>query len=96
MWPVVSTVGIMTSYCSWVIVKNWWILNRLEIHSKEQQAYYLLILFNIYRNDIVFPAGILQAPIFDHNNSKSLNYGAVGVVMGHELAHAFDDQGIWF
>ncbi|XP_042880127.1 endothelin-converting enzyme homolog isoform X2 [Penaeus japonicus] len=45
------------------------------------------------RNDIVFPAGILQAPIFDHNNSKSLNYGAVGVVMGHELAHAFDDQG---
>lgn len=44
----------------------------------------------------MFPAGILQAPIFDHNNSKSLNYGAVGVVMGHELAHAFDDQGIWF
>ncbi|XP_066972387.1 endothelin-converting enzyme homolog isoform X3 [Macrobrachium rosenbergii] len=45
------------------------------------------------RNEIVFPAGILQAPFFHQNNSKSLNYGAVGVVMGHELAHAFDDQG---
>ncbi|XP_071527173.1 endothelin-converting enzyme homolog isoform X2 [Panulirus ornatus] len=45
------------------------------------------------RNDIVFPAGILQAPFFHHDNPKSLNYGAVGVVMGHELAHAFDDQG---
>lgn len=41
----------------------------------------------------MFPAGILQAPFFDHNNLQSLNYGAVGVVMGHELAHAFDDQG---
>ncbi|XP_042215260.1 endothelin-converting enzyme homolog isoform X2 [Homarus americanus] len=45
------------------------------------------------RNDIVFPAGILQAPFFYNDNPKSLNYGAVGVVMGHELAHAFDDQG---
>ncbi|KAK4304737.1 hypothetical protein Pmani_023335 [Petrolisthes manimaculis] len=45
------------------------------------------------RNDIAFPAGILQAPFFDHSNLQSLNYGAIGVVMGHELAHAFDDQG---
>nr|XP_053649769.1 endothelin-converting enzyme homolog [Cherax quadricarinatus] len=45
------------------------------------------------RNNIVFPAGILQAPFFHKDNPKSLNYGAVGVVMGHELAHAFDDQG---
>lgn len=48
---------------------------------------------SFFRNDIAFPAGILQAPFFDHNNLQSLNYGAVGVVMGHELAHAFDDQG---
>ncbi|KAB7498346.1 Endothelin-converting enzyme 1 [Armadillidium nasatum] len=44
------------------------------------------------RNSIVFPAGILQPPLFDKRNPPSLNYGAVGVVMGHELSHAFDDQ----
>ncbi|ALC49112.1 Nep3 [Drosophila busckii] len=45
------------------------------------------------KNQIVFPAGILQSPFFDINNPKSLNFGAMGVVMGHELTHAFDDQG---
>lgn len=45
------------------------------------------------KNQIVFPAGILQTPFYDINNPKSLNFGAMGVVMGHELTHAFDDQG---
>lgn len=45
------------------------------------------------KNQIVFPAGILQAPFYDVNFPKSLNFGAMGVVMGHELSHAFDDQG---
>lgn len=45
------------------------------------------------KNQIVFPAGILQKPFYDVNNPKSFNYGAMGVVMGHELTHAFDDQG---
>jgi membrane metallo-endopeptidase-like protein 1 len=45
------------------------------------------------KNQVVFPAGILQIPFFDVNNPKSLNFGAMGVVMGHELTHAFDDQG---
>ncbi|KAL3196682.1 hypothetical protein MRX96_053942 [Rhipicephalus microplus] len=45
------------------------------------------------KNQIVFPAGILQAPFYDPNYPKSLNFGAMGVVMGHELTHAFDDQG---
>lgn len=45
------------------------------------------------KNQIVFPAGILQIPFYDINNPKSLNFGAMGVVMGHELTHAFDDQG---
>ena len=45
------------------------------------------------KNQIVFPAGILQAPFYDVSYPKSLNFGAMGVVMGHELTHAFDDQG---
>lgn len=45
------------------------------------------------KNQIVFPAGILQLPFYDLRYPKSLNYGAMGVVMGHELTHAFDDQG---
>ena len=45
------------------------------------------------KNQIVFPAGILQLPFFDIKNPKSLNFGGMGVVMGHELTHAFDDQG---
>ncbi|KAI1283087.1 Endothelin-converting enzyme 1 [Halotydeus destructor] len=45
------------------------------------------------KNQIVFPAGILQAPFYDAKYPKSLNFGAMGVVMGHELVHAFDDQG---
>lgn len=45
------------------------------------------------KNQIVFPAGILQSPFYDMQNFDSLNYGGIGVVMGHELTHAFDDQG---
>jgi neprilysin len=45
------------------------------------------------KNQVVFPAGILQMPFFDFNNPKSLNYGGIGVVVGHEITHAFDDQG---
>lgn len=45
------------------------------------------------KNQIVFPAGILQLPFYDIENPKSLNFGGMGVVMGHELTHAFDDQG---
>ncbi|GAB6026306.1 Peptidase M13 [Chamberlinius hualienensis] len=45
------------------------------------------------KNQIVFPAGILQAPFYDISYPRSLNFGAMGVVMGHELTHAFDDQG---
>ncbi|GAB1602197.1 endothelin-converting enzyme homolog isoform X2 [Argonauta hians] len=44
-------------------------------------------------NEIVFPAGILRAPFYDKNFPKSLNFGAMGVVIGHELTHGFDDQG---
>uniref|UniRef100_A0A3Q2XX52 endothelin-converting enzyme 1 n=1 Tax=Hippocampus comes TaxID=109280 RepID=A0A3Q2XX52_HIPCM len=45
------------------------------------------------KNGIVFPAGILQAPFYAGDHPKALNFGGIGVVMGHELTHAFDDQG---
>ncbi|XP_068507427.1 endothelin-converting enzyme 2b isoform X2 [Syngnathus scovelli] len=45
------------------------------------------------KNGIVFPAGILQAPFYARDHPKALNFGRIGVVMGHELTHAFDDQG---
>ncbi|WP_151996580.1 MULTISPECIES: M13 family metallopeptidase [unclassified Imperialibacter] len=44
-------------------------------------------------NEIVFPAGILQYPYFDVNADDAINYGGIGMVIGHELTHAFDDQG---
>ena len=44
-------------------------------------------------NEICFPAGILQAPYFDPNADDACNYGAIGVVIGHEMTHGFDDQG---
>ncbi|XP_053987087.1 endothelin-converting enzyme homolog isoform X3 [Hylaeus volcanicus] len=45
------------------------------------------------KNQMVLPAGILQSPFYDMENPSSLNFGGIGVVMGHELTHAFDDQG---
>ncbi|MBN3308558.1 NEP protein, partial [Amia calva] len=45
------------------------------------------------RNQIVFPAGILQPPFFGKGQSKSLNYGGIGMVIGHEITHGFDDNG---
>ena len=47
-------------------------------------------------NEICFPAGILQAPFFDPEADDALNYGAIGVVIGHEMTHGFDDQGRQF
>ena len=52
--------------------------------------------YNPTTNEICFPAGILQYPFFDMNADDAFNYGAIGVVIGHEMTHGFDDQGSMF
>lgn len=63
--------------------KNEWLMTPQMVN-----AYY-----NPTTNEICFPAGILQYPFFDMNADDAFNYGAIGVVIGHEMTHGFDDQG---
>ena len=68
-------------------------VDREEWHMYPQtvNAYYSPLV-----NEICFPAGILQPPYFDPERRPELNYGAIGVVIGHEMTHGFDDQGRQF
>ncbi len=68
-------------------------VDKSEWHMSPQtvNAYY-----NPTANEIVFPAGILQPPFFFLNGDDAVNYGAIGVVIGHEMTHGFDDQGRLF
>ncbi len=68
-------------------------VDRARWHMSPQtvNAYY-----NPTTNEICFPAGILQAPFFDPAADDAVNYGAIGVVIGHEMTHGFDDQGRQF
>jgi putative endopeptidase len=65
-------------------------VNRKDWHMTPQtvNAYY-----NPNMNEICFPAGILQAPFFYKDADDAVNYGGIGVVIGHEITHGFDDQG---
>ena len=66
--------------------KNEWNMGACTVN-----AYY-----NALNNEIVFPAGILQAPFYDKDASKEKNLGGIGVIIGHELTHAFDNTGAQF
>ncbi|MBO4769073.1 MAG: M13 family metallopeptidase, partial [Bacteroidales bacterium] len=59
-----------------------------HIPAQMVNAYY-----NPTTNEICFPAGFLQPPLFDLNADAAANYGSIGVVIGHEMTHGFDDQG---
>ena len=62
-----------------------------HMYPQTVNAYY-----NPTTNEICFPAGILQPPFFDMKADDAFNYGAIGVVIGHEMTHGFDDQGRQF
>jgi putative endopeptidase len=62
--------------------------NEWRMTPQTVNAYY-----SAERNEIVFPAAILQPPFFDPNADDAVNYGGIGAVIGHEISHGFDDQG---
>ena len=82
----------------WNVMKDTWALagkptdrSRWGMTPPTSNAYYDPLL-----NEIVFPAAILQPPAFDVNGVDAVNYGSIGVVIGHEISHGFDDQGAKF
>jgi putative endopeptidase len=97
-----SLVSSNSSYCDnvmnclkWSIQKN---LNKAynPVDKLEwfMQPYEVNAYYNPTQNEIVFPAGILQAPFFDKNAEPAQNYGGIGAVICHEITHGFDDQGM--
>ena len=74
------------SFAGQPVDKDKWLISPQTVN-----AYY-----NPTTNEICFPAGILQYPFFDMNADDAFNYGAIGVVIGHEMTHGFDDQGCQF
>ncbi len=105
-WRDYSALTIDPSMSYWQNIKNAIVFNnnyylqdygkpvdRARWHMSPQtvNAYY-----NPTTNEICFPAGILQPPFFDPTADDAMNYGAIGVVIGHEMTHGFDDQGRQF
>jgi predicted metalloendopeptidase len=72
-------------YCE---TKSYFRISSWDMTPATVNAYYVPT-----RNQIVFPAGILQEPFFHLENPQSVNYGGIGTIMGHELSHGFDDSG---
>lgn len=81
-------------------IKEWQIhdsVSKLEGPRREWEWLKIPHEINAYyspaRNEIAFPAGILQPPFFDPNANRAVNFAAIGAVIGHEMGHGFDDQG---
>ena len=101
-WKDYSTLKISDSYLNNVLACNEWKLNQMvaERMNKpvDRDEWYMTpqtvnAYYNPTTNEICFPAGILQPPFFSMDADDAFNYGAIGVVIGHEMTHGFDDQG---
>ena len=101
-WKDYSTLEIGNSYLQNVLACNEWELKEM-IREKlnkpvDKDEWFMTpqtvnAYYNSTTNEICFPAGILQPPFFDMEADDAFNYGAIGVVIGHEMTHGFDDQG---
>lgn len=67
--------------------------NKIDINEWNLPSYIVNAYYNPARNEIIFPASILQPPFFDMTKSDIYNYANIGSVIGHEIIHGFDDQG---
>ncbi|MBO7068530.1 MAG: M13 family metallopeptidase [Bacteroidaceae bacterium] len=101
-WKDYSDLEIGDSYLRNMLAINEWdikdmIKNKFNKPVDKDEWYMTPQTVNAYynptTNEICFPAGILQPPFFDMNADDAFNYGAIGVVIGHEMTHGFDDQG---
>ncbi len=105
-WKDYSSLQISSAYSYWENIKraNIWYtednINRLgkEVDRDEwhMTPQYVNAYYNPTTNEICFPAAILQPPFFNSAADDAVNYGAIGVVIGHEMTHGFDDQGRQF
>ena len=101
-WKDYSTLEIGDSYLRNILACNEWEIQEM-IRTKfnkpvDRDEWYMTpqtvnAYYNPTTNEICFPAGILQPPFFDMEADDAFNYGAIGVVIGHEMTHGFDDQG---
>ncbi len=103
-WTDISkmTIDPSKSFCENVLAcRKFWDAHTIEEKAGkpvDRDEWYMTpqtvnAYYNPTTNEICFPAGILQVPFFDMTADDAFNYGAIGVVIGHEMTHGFDDQG---
>ncbi|MCD8301744.1 MAG: M13 family metallopeptidase [Prevotellaceae bacterium] len=101
-WKNYTALTLGDDYLANILACNEWALNDMvETHLNkpvDKDEWYMTpqtvnAYYNPSTNEICFPAGILQPPFFDMEADDAFNYGAIGVVIGHEMTHGFDDEG---
>ena len=103
-WTDMSKLNIdpeKSYYDNMVECRRFWVAHEIEEKAGkpvDRDEWYMFpqtvnAYYNPTTNEICFPAGILQPPFFDPSADDAFNYGAIGVVIGHEMTHGFDDQG---
>ena len=105
-WKDYSSLAINPAYSYWDNIKQasaWYTADNISKLGKEvdrdewhMTPQYVNAYYNPTTNEICFPAAILQPPFYNSAADDAVNYGAIGVVIGHEMTHGFDDQGRHF